>query len=395
MNFHLRPLPACFFIAAAALNLPPAYAQGTAQATSADGERVSVSTESGVKTTAPKSKKLKKAKATPDRTSPRAALQSPLETTKSVKSASAAATDADNQTSAATPIDSQKDAAQTEELQTRDLGQSELYHQAAAGTFEITPGLALLSKKLKLRNTDLEINTVGIPVTVIGEYGVSSFFSIGLNLRYEGSFTSYTNCPNGFDCKSSGSYGLQDPQIDLKFKVPVGPGLLRFGAGASFAVEKSVQKSSGDSNMASGGNKVAPFLVYEIAFGPSILGAQVQYDAYIGDRKVNNSGVDQTISKGAAFSTNIFYEFNRRIVTFGAALGYGTQDREQTTANGTTTVNNVTPNLFGLKIYAPIHSTDRLTLLPTVTYAILTYPSSSSSSVAAVTEIGGAARFAF
>ena len=394
MNFYSRLLPACLFIAAAAFNLQSAHAQGTAQATSADGESVSVSTDSGVKTAAPKAKKLKKAKAAAARKSPRAAAQPSSETTPAEKSVPAATHIPDDQTSTSAPTDSQQSAAHSE-VQTQEMIQSELYHQAAAGTFEVTPGIALFSTKSKLRNTDLEINRFGLPVNVIGEYGVSSFFSIGLNLTFGNSFLSYVNCPVGFDCKTSKSYGLEDPRIDLKFMVPVGPGLLRFGAGGSFAVEKSVLKSSGDSNMASGGNRITPFLAYEVTYGPSILGAQVQYDAYVGDRRVNDSGVDQTDSKGAAFSTTVFYEFTRSIVTFGAALDYRTSERSQTTLNGTTTIESVTSNLFELQIYAPLHTTDRLTLVPTVRYAILTYPSSSSTSVTAITAIGGAARIAF
>ena len=397
MNNYSRFLPVCFFIAAAAFHPHLAHAQGTAQATSANGESVSVSTESGAKTVVPKSKKSKRAQA-PVRKASRAAQQAPVEAAPAAKPAPAATHTADDQTPEPAPTDStnsQTSAAHHEESQAPEMIQSELYHQAPAGTFEVTPGIAILSTKSKLRSTDLEINTVGVPLNVIGEYGVSSFFSIGLNLQFGNSFTSFANCPVGFDCKSSKSYGLEDPRIDLKFMFPVGPGLLRFGAGASFAVEKSVKKASGDSNTASGGNKVVPFLAYEVAFGPSILGAQIQYDAYIGDRKVSDSGVDQTDSKGAAFSTNVFYEYTRSIVTLGAALGYGTSERSQTTANGTTTINSVTTNAFALKIYAPIHTTDRLTLLPTVTYAILTYPSSSTAIVTAVTAIGGAARISF
>ncbi len=277
----------------------------------------------------------------------------------------------------------------------RDNSQSERYHQAAAQTFELTPAASLVSSTVRIHNSDIQSNTAGIPFLITGEYGISSFFSIAVNFGYTAGTTSYTHCPADSICNSTSAYGVPDPQINLKFKIPVGSNLVRFGVNSHIAIEKAVVKSSSDQNVATGGSGASPFVALEMPLGSGLLGAEVEYEAYAAERKRDIKGAADTISGGAQFATSVYYELNYGIMTYGAALSYATSDTTKTVSDGATTYNSDSFNNFAIQLYAPVHFKNAVTLFPTVGYAILTFPASSAISGANAFQIGASGRFAF
>lgn len=275
---------------------------------------------------------------------------------------------------------------------------SEFLHQPEAQELEVIPGVKLNVTAFSLRNTDTKVTGVGSPLTVDLDYGFSSMFSAGLVLGY-GSTAYVRTCTFPKTCNDTTSKGLLDPKLNFKLRFPVGPGTLRVGADVGVAVEHSKIKSSGDSNQASGGTTVTPFVAYELPLSVGLLGLAMQYDVYKSDQKTDDDsfapGTTYSVTGGQSFGTSAYYEANFRKLTFGGALNYANAGISKASVNGKNLDVDSVINAFGVSFYLPVHFTPTIALLPIASYSVLNYSSMSSVSSAGVFNVGVAGRFSF
>ena len=291
---------------------------------------------------------------------------------------------------------------------------SEYLHQPGTGAFELTPGIggapgntALLNQQngltlssYNIRGTDAKLNLFVVPVTVAADYGINSMFAVGVQLAYGLGSTNFSNCPQGSPCRSQTINGLFDPQLYLKGRAAVGSGVIQYGVVATVGVEKSKTNSTGDSNWASGGSTITPFVAYQFSAGPGVLGARVKYDVYKGDRKstieTSNASVDATTTDGNTLGADAFYEMPVGNVTLGGAIIYSSRpDTKSAFGNSASKADKNANSIIGAQIYAPVHLSG-MTLLPTLEYQTLNYSASDSSVIAINTlQLGIAARLTF
>jgi hypothetical protein len=273
---------------------------------------------------------------------------------------------------------------------------SQFQHQTAASTFELTPQLEYDSITLKLKSTTLDKAEIVGPISsVMGEYGLNDMFSVGLLLAYQSFDQKYS--PSGL-VQDVHQKGLKDPDLFLNGRVAAGPGSFRFGTHLSFSLEDSKTDSSGDSNAATGGTALTPFVGYEAYFGPHTVGARMTYTVYKGDRKQSDSSsgtqVNSTISGGETLTTQVFYEYLMEQVTLGVAAELNNIKGAKITSNGTSQDSSGSSG-YSLAVYAPWQLAPNVTLLPRFNYGAFTaFDRTNIDSISAWgIQIG--ARFAF
>jgi hypothetical protein len=116
---------------------------------------------------------------------------------------------------------------------------SEFIYQPQRGNLDVTPNILLGITGASYKGTGgVKQATASIPIGVIVEYGLTSMFSVGLNLKYGSSSTSFS-CDSGYTCpKSYTRKGLMDPSLYLTARIPTGPGSIRFGSALKVSIEK-------------------------------------------------------------------------------------------------------------------------------------------------------------
>lgn len=269
---------------------------------------------------------------------------------------------------------------------------SEYQHQAGAGKMEATPSLTY--------GTIDETQRVGpggkatvTPFGVVGEYGIDSMMSVGLELGYQMATFKQTGKQ---DVKIK---GMTDPVLKFKSRFAAGPGVLKAGIDLALPLEKNKVEANGDQNAATGGLTATPFVGYEMAAGPGVFGARFNIDLYRGDRKTDTAGVGTTETGGMEFALTPFYEWSiSPTMTLGGALSY-INNAETTTkddAAGTSKANKDNSTTMGLKAYLPMTLSDGMVITPALEYATLSYGNANSDvSKATVLNISVAARFTF
>jgi len=290
----------------------------------------------------------------------------------------------------------QDEASDTSSVEGR---KSEFLYQSPAGKLELTPNIFLISERHRFKKETYK-NNVGLLALGTGvEYGITDRISIGGQLLYGVGADSIDDCPKDTTCRDSRLVnGLSDPEIEAKFNLPVGPGLVRLGTDLSVSVEKSKIKSDGDYNLASGGTNLALSAGYEVPFsGRHVIGGAIRYDVYKGDRSVEDraSNSNYKITGGNEVGLAAFYEFSFAKLTLGTAVIYINTPETKQKVGGTSTTFVGHYDFIGMKFYTPIYFGGDITLLPELSMGRRDYKSHDTIKDSAVAELGCAARFSF
>jgi hypothetical protein len=287
---------------------------------------------------------------------------------------------------------------------------SQFLYQTEAHKYNVSPRIGIDSSATEYSQNNLKRYEVGFPVGVEGEWGINQMFSLGLDLTYSASARTYkcdTNCP-----ENTHSSGLMDPTLKFKGRNAIAGGTIRYGADLSLSLEKSKISSSGNSNAASGGTTLAPWIGYEHELGPGFIGGKIQYDLYKGDRKVQNDTVagattvdpandaanaTSTDSNGQNVALNVFYEMKFKTkYTAGANVNYVYHAETRTSVNGASSRGTRDQgSATGLKLYGTIQFTERIALLPAIGFEAVRYSNSNVVDGAAIFGAGAAGRFTF
>lgn len=281
---------------------------------------------------------------------------------------------------------------------------TEYMYQTPGDTFMVQPQIGLGGIAVKYNDTNtgyknLKATSAALPVGVAGEYGINQMLAIGLELIYSSNKTTF-DCDSPLPCpKDKKASGLHDPAINIKLRNQIGAGTLRYGLRAAIALEKSKIDSDGNSNAASGGSSVTPFVGYELPLGPGFIGAQASYDLYKGDRKTKTDGVtnETKTTGGETLEVSAFYEANVGIMTYGGALVFDSRAESKDAVGSAAPKGNKNAyTAYTLHFYTPAHLTPTITILPTVDLGGISYTSSGSSADSAgAFLISVAGRFTF
>jgi len=274
---------------------------------------------------------------------------------------------------------------------------SQYQWQTPADKFELTPAIKYSTATLKNKGTpSTHDDFTGFGESLRGEYGISQQFSAGLLLENV-STKDKSSVPNSVSTTQS---GLMDPVAFFHGRSDAGGGSVRYGADLGFSLGKAKRESNGNSNNASGGISLAPFVGYEMNMGSATAGARLTYKLYTGDRSMTSEtttpATEAKISGPNVMTLGLFYEANMQPLTLGAALEVISTDK------ATIKITNVTPNTktasatdLNIKIYAPYEITPTVTLLPVFDYTIRTAYDKSASEGRNGWDLGVGARFAF
>ncbi|NJL25085.1 MAG: hypothetical protein HC902_07860 [Calothrix sp. SM1_5_4] len=281
-----------------------------------------------------------------------------------------------------------------------DLQYSEYQHQTEAGRWEVTPSVGIHARNGTPRDatTTKKIYSGSLPLSVRGEYGISSLFSVGTQLGYTMGAVSY-DCDSSTTCDSTTFKGFVDPEVYLNGRVGIGPGSLRFGANVAFSPMKAEISSNGDANNFSGGTTVSPYVGYEFFVGRGLLGFRGAYDLYQSEREVSDKTSTPNsykVTDGQDISLAAFYEYPIWKLSIGSALEYTNSAQTRKKSNGATTPGNNAFSEYHMRVYVPIRFNPKITLYPALAVGTQDCPSSGCTArTTSITDISCAGRFTF
>lgn len=251
-------------------------------------------------------------------------------------------------------------------------GSSEFMHQTEADRFEVTPSFFFGQETTKATadaDPETKYKTDTFWLGLMGEYGINEMLSVGLGLAYE-TDTTKTSTNDGSTVANTTAKGLMDPDLFLNGKVAAGPGMFRFGTHLTFAIEKFKTKDAdGNSNIATGGIALTPFVGYEWMMGPGLLGARLSYDLYKGERSQTYFGGTTGKEKGGeTLGFALFYEMDMAPAIWGFSFAINSHAETKITTAGTTTNQNNGNTDMELTTYAAWEVAPDVTLLPRLSY---------------------------
>lgn len=221
-------------------------------------------------------------------------------------------------------------------------GSSEFFFQSAAGQSELTPRLGYKMSTIRSKGNTQDIKVNGLFNTGVAyEYGINEMMAVEAALNFA-SLETDTN-PK---VKQS---GLQDPTVKLKATSAMGTWNLRYGAELGLGLEKSKIEASGNTNAASGGFSLTPYVGADANVGPGNLGGRLMY-AYKMDRKEEDNGVEDTIKDGNEIGLSAFYEYMITDMLLGGSLNY----RDIAESKNNSGVAEVKHSIMGVSLYSRI-----------------------------------------
>ncbi len=271
---------------------------------------------------------------------------------------------------------------------------SEFNWQAPAGKFELKPGLDFSRATIEPKNFgDSKIS--GPSISISGEYGFSEMWSGGVELATD-NFKTEPPAP----ATSTKQTGLRDPNLYIRGRVPMAGGSLRFGAELGVSLSKSITEANGDTNSASGGMSLLPYVGYEVDAAPSVYGARLSFRLPLGDRTEEDKGqtppAESKTSDGRTAAISLFYEHDMAPAKLGVALQISSTEKvEWKDSSGAISARNAGFTTAALKLYAPYEVNHQVTILPE--FAYLKYTAFDTTNIDSITQwtLGLAARFAF
>ncbi len=256
-------------------------------------------------------------------------------------------------------------------------GVSEYHQHAAKGEMEVTPEFAYKTMDIETNTTGITAEASGMELGVEGEYGISEGMSAGVELGYESSELKVKPAGTTNDTEVT---GLKDVILFVRGSNGTGSGRLAYGLnlGYSLGDEETTSGATKDETDAqTGGMSLAPYVGYEMAVGPGVWGAQVNY-TWLGERTQKNGTTETKVEDGNGFGLATFYEYAWSAENkIGAALAY---DMAGATKSGTpSATQNDKNNTMTLSLYAPMKAADKLELIPRLDWATQDYDSNLSN----------------
>lgn len=274
---------------------------------------------------------------------------------------------------------------------------SEYLHQAGHRKVEFTLGVGREEGKSAWTNQDpngisyqtisetgkpQKVNITRFPISVTAEYGFTPTLAAGVDLIYGNGKYTTANCPTNTTCKDSTSSGLYNPALYLKGMTPVGSAAFAYGLIADIGVEKYEVDAAGNTNLATGGTTLTPYLGYVFGSGFTRGGARFQYDVYKGDRKATYATTDtepardSTTSRGNTWALDAFFESKLESFMLGGNVAYLHTSESSFFSNGKSGKSGDASHTWIFQVYAPVYS-DGFMVLPNIAYEMQTFTDSS------------------
>jgi hypothetical protein len=253
---------------------------------------------------------------------------------------------------------------------------SEYLHMTSAGKWEVSPMINYQDYTIKYTNpTNAGLDkaeVTGVVYGVKGEYGINEMFSVGINLAME---NDSIKSSAGSVSNTGTASGLNNIDLYGNGKNDLFGGTFRYGLDFSISPGSTKQDLSsgafqGSYGTSTGGVDAIPFVAWEMAMGPGILGAKFSYSFQLTDRKYNstpsgNANLADSEKGDSAQSLTAFYEWMMNNWSLGLAVSYnGVSGSKLTMGNGSSvTADNGHAGIFA-EVYAPIVLADNITLIP-------------------------------
>lgn len=265
------------------------------------------------------------------------------------------------------------------------------FHQAKGQSIEISPTLLSVDHSYKIKGSSTTLKINGLLTNIKGEYGISENYSTGLILGYGNYEMTYPGAPN------QNSSGLGDPELFFYGNNGIGNGTLRYGASLFLPLEKSKVEGN-NSNLATGGTKLQPYVGYDVALGSFLLGGKGSYDLLKTETEAEiTSGGTKTTIKGTGGETltmTVFGEMPLSSALLGLAVGYSSTAKTKTKTATTTTENADARTAYGAAVYGTI-LWENARLTPTLSYQTVTWEQTSTIENNSVTSLSLLANFVF
>lgn len=245
---------------------------------------------------------------------------------------------------------------------------SQFLYQAPVDKIQLTPALTYLSLTAKLKGAVTKLESSGYTGALRSEYGISDMFSAGATLSYTSLKNEYS--PAGVTA-STDSKGLDDIRFFLLGRMDQAASSFRFGTDVNFSLSKSITEADSDTNRASGGISLEPFVGYEMYWNACTVGTKLAYKLYAGDRKAEDKSATPTttsdVSGGETVTWSAFYEHDMKPWTLGVSLDWESEAKDKEDTNGTVTT-SAGQSIMTLTLYAPYEVSESLTVYPLVNY---------------------------
>jgi len=243
-------------------------------------------------------------------------------------------------------------------------GGSEYFYQASAGKQDVTPRLTIATTETEFDSgskTEASANVLSAEY----EYGWMEGLSVGGALAYTAS-GDYDNGTSDGDVS-----GLNNLEAFVKASLPAGPGALKYGAALSLSLEDSEFESNGDTNAATGGHDLEPYVGYEMSSGSCTYGAKLALEVGLTDRTIKDTVGTTADHSGKEDTTiSLFYEHKfSEDMLLGASLDWVTTSDSKNEDTGTKT-ESLSPTQV-ISVYLPVKLGGG-TLLPAIAYGITT-----------------------
>lgn len=272
----------------------------------------------------------------------------------------------------------------------------EYLHQAPEGTLELTGVLSYATSTAKYKSGN-KSDTKGFREVLLFEGGLNDLASAGVALGYH-SLKNTSSAPN---TSSTTSSGLEDLDVFLHARSNMVNGSFRYGLDVNLAVEKDKREANGDTNAATGGIALQPFVGYEIQTGAATVGGRLAYAFWVGDRKAeitNSSGttISYTLSGGNSLTPSVFLETPlQETTTLGFAFEMAFSDKSKYEVNGTSGDYTSSRSRWNLMTYVPVDVTSTIRIVPRVAYGQFSAFDTSSLDSQDMWTIDLGARFVF
>lgn len=220
--------------------------------------------------------------------------------------------------------------------------ESEFFFQADEDQHLLS--FAGLYNNSSLESGSTTIDSDGFLIRVQYEQGISEMLSWNVGVDY-GNFTRESTSESKIS-------GLSDLQFALKGRYMTSNGSLRFGADSEFGLQEFEVENDDDSNRASGGIKISPYIGYQWQWDQNVMGVRVARDIILKDSHGDYQGSDAEVDGGEYTSISIFYEreindMNR----MGFALGQTARDDWDLIVGGTSNPQDGENALYTLNLY--------------------------------------------
>ncbi len=238
--------------------------------------------------------------------------------------------------------------------------QSEYFYQAPTDANVFTPGVEYTSSTTKIKGVSNAQKLTGPTLNLTYERGITEDFAAGLTVGYANQSVEAAG-----STKSQTSSGLTDLNIFAKGAMAFTEGSsAHYGVNLVAALENQKVETSGDTNAATGGMYISPYIGYQWAVGAGAVGTRLSTEL-LKTAKSERNNVTTTTEEGTTTQLTGFYEMKMDTtkIDFEARYTLNADKKDKETGFKTGV-----PNYIGLAVIPTFAINESTTVLGSLSY---------------------------